>query len=163
MTVHDSTKPALREYYSEMRRALSHYQVEAASLSVLSKLKTALDWTKIKSVHVYQAIPRENEINTQKFQEWLTANQSQIKIYHPEDSLDLPEVDVVILPVIAFDERGHRLGFGGGTYDKWLASSRAIKIGLAYQFARVPNTLPAEPHDQKLDLIITDQRLHTID
>lgn len=161
MTVHDSTKPALREHYRELRRGMSHYQVEAASLSILAKLKGVLDWSQVKSVHVYQPIARDNEVSTQTFQEWLIATHSQIKIHHPEDASALPDVDVVIVPVIAFDERGHRLGFGGGTYDKWLANSKATKIGLAYEFARVPNTLPAEPHDQKLNMVITDQRVHS--
>lgn len=72
-----------------------------------------------------------------------------------------PEVapDVVFAPVLAFDRLGGRLGQGGGYYDRTLAALRATKpvwvIGLAYAGQERPE-IPMEPHDQRLDAILTE-------
>jgi 5-formyltetrahydrofolate cyclo-ligase len=66
--------------------------------------------------------------------------------------------DIIVLPLIAFDRKGNRLGQGGGYYDRYLAKSKALHVGLAYTQQEVPN-LPVEPHDQKLDWIITPKEV----
>jgi 5-formyltetrahydrofolate cyclo-ligase len=67
--------------------------------------------------------------------------------------------DLVIAPVLGFDRRGYRLGQGGGLYDRTLANLRRLKsvfvIGLAYSGQEVAE-LPAEPHDERLDAILTE-------
>ena len=78
-----------------------------------------------------------------------------------QPSAHLPEVlpDIVFVPLAAFDRRGHRIGFGAGYYDRTLASLRAMKpilaVGTAYSVQEVP-AIPEEPHDQRLDLVITE-------
>ena len=70
----------------------------------------------------------------------------------------LPEV--VILPMLAFDRRGYRLGYGGGYYDRTLAVLRqrrhVIAIGVAYAVQEMP-AVPSDRHDQALDWIVTDR------
>ena len=67
--------------------------------------------------------------------------------------------DIVFAPLAAFDRRGHRIGFGAGYYDRTLASLRSMKpilaVGTAYSVQEVP-AIPEEPHDQRLDLVITE-------
>ncbi|WP_334161750.1 5-formyltetrahydrofolate cyclo-ligase [Phenylobacterium sp.] len=67
--------------------------------------------------------------------------------------------DLVIAPLLAFDRRGHRLGQGAGHYDRTLANLRAVQpvfvLGLAYSGQEVEE-LPAEPHDERLDAILTE-------
>lgn len=67
--------------------------------------------------------------------------------------------DLVVAPVLAFDRQGHRLGQGGGHYDRAIANLRASRpvfvIGLAYS-GQALDELPAEPHDQRLDAILTE-------
>ncbi|MEM6390471.1 MAG: 5-formyltetrahydrofolate cyclo-ligase [Pseudomonadota bacterium] len=68
--------------------------------------------------------------------------------------------DLIILPLVAFDRRGTRLGYGGGFYDRSLAqlteaASRPAAIGFAYAAQELPE-LPREPTDQPLDLIVTE-------
>ena len=69
--------------------------------------------------------------------------------------------DIVFLPLLAFDQQGHRLGRGGGTYDRTLQSLRAQHqiraIGLVYDMQMVDNC-PVEPHDQPLDALLSDAR-----
>jgi 5-formyltetrahydrofolate cyclo-ligase len=77
-----------------------------------------------------------------------------------EPLADKPEVepDVVLVPLLAFDERGHRLGYGGGFYDRTLAKLRAKKpivaIGIAYDEQKV-DAVPVESYDQRLDWVLT--------
>lgn len=67
--------------------------------------------------------------------------------------------DLVITPLLAFDRRGHRLGQGAGHYDRTIANLRAVKpvfvLGLAFAGQEVEE-LPAEPHDERLDAILTE-------
>ncbi|PTW51357.1 5-formyltetrahydrofolate cyclo-ligase [Rhodovulum kholense] len=67
--------------------------------------------------------------------------------------------EVLIVPLLAFDRRGIRLGYGGGFYDRTLALLRArgpvLAVGLAYAGQELPD-LPAEPTDLPLDLIVTE-------
>jgi len=74
---------------------------------------------------------------------------------------DFIEPDIIIVPLLAFDRRGHRLGQGGGYYDATLAHLRTkknvIAVGVGYADQAVLFPLPAEEHDQKLDWIITPQ------
>ena len=67
--------------------------------------------------------------------------------------------DVVFTPLLAFDRRGGRLGQGGGHYDRTLANLRRLKdvfvVGLAYAGQELPE-IPVEPHDQRLDAILTE-------
>lgn len=71
------------------------------------------------------------------------------------------EIDVVLVPGLAFDRRGYRLGYGGGYYDRFLPALRpgALKVGLAY--ARLLwDELPAEAHDQAVDCVVTEEGIH---
>lgn len=67
--------------------------------------------------------------------------------------------DVLIVPLLAYDSRGYRLGYGGGFYDRTLAKLRAerevLAIGLAYCAQQQPE-VPTEPTDMRLDMIATE-------
>jgi len=69
------------------------------------------------------------------------------------------EPDVLIVPLVAFDARGYRLGYGGGFYDRTLEGLRArgqiLAVGFAFAAQEVPE-VPIEPTDQQLDLIVTE-------
>ena len=81
----------------------------------------------------------------------------------PDDAprVSVSEVDVVVVPGVAFDVRGGRLGRGRGHYDATLARlpARAWKVGLAFD-AQIVDAVPSEPHDTPLDAIVTETRLH---
>ena len=64
--------------------------------------------------------------------------------------------DLLLVPLLAFDAHGHRLGYGGGFYDRTLALLKVPAIGIAYAGQEVAS-LPREPHDMALDMIVTEQ------
>lgn len=68
------------------------------------------------------------------------------------------EIGLVVVPVVAFDQKGARLGYGRGYYDKFLANSKAVKVGLAFE-AQIHPGLPEESHDVRLDFVITENRI----
>jgi 5-formyltetrahydrofolate cyclo-ligase len=67
------------------------------------------------------------------------------------------EIDLWLLPGIAFDEEGNRLGFGGGYYDRFLPGRRGAAIGLAFDF-QIVESLPVEENDHSVDQVITEKR-----
>jgi 5-formyltetrahydrofolate cyclo-ligase len=78
----------------------------------------------------------------------------------PADDKPAYDPDIVFSPLAAFDRRGFRLGYGGGIYDATLSALRAVKpvvaIGVAYS-CQEADRVPIEPHDQRLDCVMTEQ------
>ncbi|HRJ49506.1 MAG TPA: 5-formyltetrahydrofolate cyclo-ligase [Phycisphaerales bacterium] len=72
----------------------------------------------------------------------------------------LRSIDVVLVPGVAFGERGERLGRGGGFYDRFLARGelRALRVGIAFDFQVVPD-IPADAHDVRMDAVVTPSRV----
>ena len=71
------------------------------------------------------------------------------------------EVDVALVPCVAFDAEGYRIGHGGGFYDRFLAAYPAVEaVGLAFECQRVPSCLP-QPWDVPLDVLVTEAGLWT--
>ncbi|MBI2101907.1 5-formyltetrahydrofolate cyclo-ligase [Candidatus Woesearchaeota archaeon] len=68
-------------------------------------------------------------------------------------------IDIVLVPGIAFDREGHRIGYGFGYYDKFLKKvPKAVKIGLCFDF-QVVDKVPREEHDVPVDLIVTESKV----
>lgn len=78
-----------------------------------------------------------------------------------EASLDL--LDIIVVPGVAFDMYGSRLGYGKGYYDAALSSVKCPIVALAYDFQVLAEPIPAEPHDVKVSFIVTETRVITID
>ncbi|MCL4746977.1 MAG: 5-formyltetrahydrofolate cyclo-ligase, partial [Burkholderiaceae bacterium] len=66
--------------------------------------------------------------------------------------------DLIVIPCLGFDARGHRLGYGGGYYDRTLAARALATIGVAYDCLEVRG-FDAQPHDRVLDWIVTESRV----
>jgi 5-formyltetrahydrofolate cyclo-ligase len=71
---------------------------------------------------------------------------------------DLSAIDLVIVPGLAFDRQGNRLGYGGGYYDRLLEKIRAPKAAPAFA-AQILDAVPAEAHDQRVDFIVTEEEV----
>lgn len=74
--------------------------------------------------------------------------------------VDAGEIDAVVIPGSVFDIYGGRLGYGGGYYDRFLVNDapQAKRIGFAFEM-QIVEKVPVEPHDQPLDILITEKRI----
>jgi len=90
----------------------------------------------------------------------LFAEKPEIETPDTCDLLEIRDVDLFLVPGIVWDEAGHRIGFGGGYFDKLLAKRRpgSVAIGLAYDFQVLP-ALHLDPWDQPVDFVITEKRV----
>lgn len=79
-----------------------------------------------------------------------------------EPALEAPEVepDLLLVPLLAFDRAGHRIGYGAGYYDMTIARLRSLKkvtaLGIAFAAQEVPE-VPTTPRDERLDLVLTER------
>ncbi len=73
------------------------------------------------------------------------------------DLIDLATIDLIIVPAVAFDRYGNRVGRGKGYYDRLLANTTAIKIGMGYDFQLLDDMIESDIHDVPLDIIITNR------
>jgi len=72
--------------------------------------------------------------------------------------ISVDKIDLIIVPGVAFDLSGNRMGHGKGYYDKLLGKTKAITVGLAFKFQLVEN-IPTELHDKPVDIIITEKQI----
>lgn len=88
-------------------------------------------------------------------------------IYQPKPQFVRPVepalLEIALVPGVAFDRNGHRLGHGKGYFDRFLnrLSPRCLKVGIGFDFQMIPE-LPHEPHDVSLDVMITDKEIRQI-
>lgn len=111
----------------------------------------------------FPAVHREtNQIQMFRVRHWSELKKGYCGILepaarrHPLKNIDY--LNVVVVPGVAFDRRGSRIGFGQGFYDRWLKDYHGTKVALAYDF-QVVASLPVTPKDQRLDIIVTEERI----
>ena len=104
-------------------------------------------------------LPRVNGVNLDILpydQTRLELGSFQIEEPTGDDLTDPAEIELIIVPAVAFDRNGNRLGRGKGFYDRLLQTTRATKIGVGYDF-QLFEEIPAEPHDVPMDMVITQR------
>jgi 5-formyltetrahydrofolate cyclo-ligase len=71
------------------------------------------------------------------------------------------EPDLIVVPGVVFDPAGHRIGYGKGFYDRFLQhpGRKAHLVGLCHDFQLIDGTIPAEGHDIRMELVVTDRRI----
>ncbi len=100
-------------------------------------------------------------LNFSRWESGTALREGPFGAYVPEVD-DFFEPEILIVPLVAFDEQGGRLGYGGGFYDRTLELLRSrratMAIGFAYD-AQQADDLPLEPTDQPLDYVVTESRV----
>lgn len=126
----------------------------------LSTLEFIEKWSSRK--HFY--LPRVNGLNL----EILPYDRSHLKlgafnIEEPDgdDTASIDSIEMIVVPAVAYDRNGNRVGRGKGYYDRLLARSKAIRVGVGYDFQLV-ESIDIDPHDAPVDIVITQQGIiHT--
>lgn len=94
------------------------------------------------------------------FREWRPGEKLEKGVWNIPIPAGGPEVrpDVVIAPVVGFDPRNYRLGYGGGFFDRTLAAiaTKPLVIGIGYAMSAIPTIYP-QPHDIPMDMIVTEE------
>jgi 5-formyltetrahydrofolate cyclo-ligase len=181
--VTDAKKEMRAEATARRKSAFEQHGAEASRLIAAH----GLDFLQIKPETVVSGFAAiRDEINPAPLMTWLNAEGFKLALpvmqgkglpllmrsWAPGDAMspaawgiaepldDKPEVepDVVLVPLLAFDARGYRLGYGGGFYDRTLGRLRRrkpiIAVGLAYDEQKV-DVVPVESYDEKLDWVLT--------
>ncbi len=170
----NSDKKALREYFKKVRLSLSPDIRQAHSKKIIEQIQSLVDLQKVSEVHIYEPIVKLAEVDISSLSALIVKNYPLVKvstsrkidnkwrIISLRDNLIYPKTnfDLIIVPTIAFDKELHRLGYGGGYYDKFLSTqTEALKIGVSFESCKT-DILPHEPHDVALDIIVTEKTVY---
>lgn len=116
-------------------------------------------WSHGKTVCVPVALAK-HQMAFQKIANWDALKPARFGLLEPvfdtRDVIAPNDLDLILVPGVAFDGRGNRLGFGSGFYDRFLSDSSVVCVGLAYAF-QVVAELPTESHDVQMDWLVTEE------
>ena len=148
-------KSKLRDEYIEKRLSMNRMEVEKLSKDVARNSLPLLDgYTEIL---MYEQIQPYNEINPAYIGDQLNRS-FDVAPTKKGSVFPTKTYDVIIIPCIAADTAGHRIGYGGGWYDRFLhQQTEAIKIVLCYESCLL-KSIPYESHDIQADYIVTEKR-----
>ena len=166
-------KTELREHLKNLRQNLSSTERQILSQKICHQLE-ALDWSEVHSLHCFEPITKLGEVNATAFISTLQIKHPKIQLYtsrrintvweivswQAHSPVKPPQFDAIIVPMFGFDTSMHRIGYGGGYYDKFLtAQPQAKKIGVCFEMGKLQR-IPFEPHDIPLDIIITESQTY---
>ncbi|MFT5242715.1 MAG: 5-formyltetrahydrofolate cyclo-ligase [Glaciecola sp.] len=184
-------KTELRTHYKALRKALSEEQIEDSSLQIANQLLLLPIWD-LEFYHIFLSIVEHKEVNTDYVLNILCGKDKNIIISKSDFSTlemshvlltdsttikknewNIPEpingipisnqqIEVVFVPLLAFDQNGHRVGYGKGFYDKFLAkcTPETLKIGLSF-FENETQIADVFEGDITLDYCVTPNNIYT--
>lgn len=183
-------KSEIRLKYKGLRKEFSEREIEEMSLAIANNLLKLPIWQKTY-FHIFLPITEHNEVNTEfilhllsgkdkeiiisksdfetrNMTHYLLTDNTKIKkntynIPEPVDGIEVPsiKIQVVFVPLLAFDKKGHRVGYGKGFYDKFLSKCRpqTIKIGLSF-FEAEELIEDIFEGDVQLDYCVTPEKVY---
>ena len=185
------TKSDLRKKYKTLRSGLSLDTIDALSTAIANKLLTMPIWD-ARYYHLFLSITEHKEVQTDVILNILHAKDKEIvvsksnfetntllnylltdatvikknhwNIPEPVDGIEVPnaKIEVVFIPLLAFDKNGNRVGYGKGFYDKFLDTcpSQTIKIGVSF-FEAEDKILDISPNDIPLNYCVTPKKVYS--
>lgn len=184
------TKAELRKVYKLLRKNLTQDQVDDLSLKIANQLLTLPIWNH-EFYHTFLSITEHKEVNTEYLLNILSGKDKHIVISKSDFStlemthylltdntkikknqwhipepingikIDSNQIDVVFIPLLAFDKIGHRVGYGKGYYDNFLANCKpeVLKIGLSF-FKSEEQIIDVFKSDIQLDYCVTPEYIY---
>lgn len=174
LTIRSEIPENIRKAYSRLIEDyfFTQYSSQIASLHSYISYKSEVDTSGIikrlfKNGTVVSIPHMESQTSQQfrnvRFESFYKLVQGPYGIMQPANPIEsmIWSLELVLVPVAAFDGFGNRLGYGKGYYDRFLSQlpSTTTKIGLAFSSQEV-DEIPSEVHDVPLDLVITEQGIH---
>lgn len=183
-------KSQLRIKYKRLREEIPTEEIEALSLEIANNLLKLPIWD-FSYYHLFLSISEKREIDTEAIlhilqgkdknivlsksdfenhhlHNYLLTDSTILKINkygipEPVDGIEVPahKIEVVFIPLLAFDEKGNRIGYGKGFYDRFLSScsGKTLKIGLSF-FEAEPEISEVSEHDIPLDYCVTPKKIY---
>ena len=190
MRTADSDKQRLRSAALAYRRRLPGDEVEHVGQLLHNHLTQWSEWGRFSRIHTYvDALPGElptrplirmilaadgrvtipviyadGGLRHSHLRDQADLRRGRMRLWEPtrpEWVASLADIDLILVPGAAFDHQGCRVGLGGGYYDRLLADlpKSTLRIGLIYD-AWLLDRVPTQPHDQPVDMILTETGLH---
>ena len=181
-------KTFLRSHYKKKRFSLTKQEVDDLSQRVCKQLDKLNIW-KLKHYHIFISILKYNELDTSSIINKLKSEQkiiivpkisnnelvhiaindetefglNEFGIKEPNDGnhFIIENLDIIFIPLLAFDIEGHRVGYGKGYYDRFLklTNNSTLKIGLSF-FDPINKIQDIDDNDVKLDYCVTPKQVH---
>ena len=182
MPVHDN-KQFIRKEITTQKKMLSEETIILLSHKICTRLIKTYLFQMADCIAIYYAM--EDEVHTSGIiEEWynrkrialpvisggnihfctytgkenLAKNAFHIQEPTSTEVIPVEEIDLFIVPGVAFDRKGNRLGRGKGYYDKYMAGITKPMIGICFDFQLI-DSIPAEEHDIKMNMIITENSI----
>lgn len=172
-------KDYIRRRVSARKRLLSDEERVEAAQKVFDRIEQLAAFAVSDRILIYNSLP--DELSTRSFlQKWSAVKRfflprvngvnleilpyestslklGAFRIEEPtgDDLTDPAEIELVIVPAVAYDRRGNRVGRGKGYYDRLLPQTRAYKVGVGYDFQMV-DSIDAEEFDVPVDMVVTE-------
>lgn len=185
------TKAEIRKLYKLKRQELSEFQIEEKSIAIANQCLKLPIWDNTY-FHLFLSIKHQKEVETDLLLHVLQGKDKQVVVSksdfktfglkhylltdstalktnkfgipEPQEGLEVPveKIEVVFVPLLAFDEAGQRIGYGHGFYDRFLhqCSEKTISVGLSF-FKPLKQKLKVEAHDVALDHVLTPHRIYS--
>ena len=191
MRYSDLNKEEIRKKIKSKRDDLQTYEVLKRSNEIIANLKKLPEFEEATNIACYisfnnevythglikeyvnkkrvfvPVIDREKkEISLSHLKDWKELSSGAYGILEPKKEFlrigKYDDVELIIVPGIVFDERGNRIGYGGGYFDRLLRKMKAKKVALAYDF-QILKEIPNEEHDVRMDVIVSEKRILRIE
>lgn len=180
----DSKKKELRRRVRSQLAALTREELSQSDGALFARFLALPQVEEAKTIFAFWGIPGKEPDTAQLIRELLRRGKTvglprmlpdhrmEVRRYDPvkplvtvsfgisEPGEDCPllereEISLALVPAVCYDRRGYRLGFGGGYYDRWLEPFEGFRAGLC-RGAVLQDRVPAEGHDAKVDMLLTE-------
>lgn len=180
------SKQDIRKETEVRRGALDPHWIETASERIIRNFQTLEAFQSAKTIALYMAIGGEVNLDPLFPECWKSGKRTCIPVFNAEAQIyqmaeitaatecqaghfgireplcpalcAMDSIDLMALPGVAFDPKGHRLGRGGGYYDRLLEGFAGVTAALAFDFQILP-AIPVEPHDHPVDALVTEIKI----
>jgi len=148
--------------FKEIKKNISKKKIVGGYYPVNFEINILEFLEKLEAKGMQLSLPVVKKSNDMDFYGWSTKNLLKLNKYGIPEPEQIKKVfpDIILVPLVAFDSRLYRIGYGGGYYDRYIDKlsnkKNLLKIGIAHSCQKI-NRVPTNKYDKKLDIIITEK------